>query len=119
MSTAEVSPLTTQVLNSSDGVPGARMALSLHRLDSELVIWTMLSVGTTDEAGRCPGLIRREAFTPGMYKLRFETASYWESRSQASFYPYVEVVFSISEPEQSWHLALLVTPFSYSTHRSS
>uniref|UniRef100_A0A3P9K4B6 Transthyretin n=1 Tax=Oryzias latipes TaxID=8090 RepID=A0A3P9K4B6_ORYLA len=91
MSTAEVSPLTTQVLNSSDGVPGARMALSLHRLDSELVIWTMLSVGTTDEAGRCPGLIRREAFTPGMYKLRFETASYWESRSQASFYPYVEV----------------------------
>ncbi|KAF6716337.1 5-hydroxyisourate hydrolase [Oryzias melastigma] len=119
MSAVEASPLTIQVLNSSDGVPGAKMALSLHRLDSKLVIWTMLSVGTTDEDGRCPGLIRREAFTPGMYKLRFETASYWESRSQTSFYPYVEVVFSISDPEQSCHLPLLVTPFSYSTHRSS
>lgn len=50
-----------------------------------------LLLRTTDEDGRCPGLIRREAFTPGMYKLRFETASYWESRSQTSFYPYVEV----------------------------
>ncbi|RVE71486.1 hypothetical protein OJAV_G00052220 [Oryzias javanicus] len=91
MSASEASPLTIQVLNSSDGVPGARMALSLHRLDSKLVIWTMLSVGTTDEDGCCPGLIRREAFTPGMYKLRFETSSYWEGRSQTSFYPYVEV----------------------------
>lgn len=46
---------------------------------------------TTDEDGRCPGLISREAFTPGMYKLRFETGSYWESLGQTSFFPYVEV----------------------------
>lgn len=34
-----------------------------------------------------------EAFSPGMYKLRFETRSYWESLGQAAFYPYVEVSF--------------------------
>ncbi|XP_039902890.1 5-hydroxyisourate hydrolase-like isoform X1 [Simochromis diagramma] len=116
---AESSPLTTHVLNATDGVPVARMALSLHRLDSKLMIWAMLSVGTTNQDGRCPGLINQEAFTPGMYKLRFETGSYWEGLGQPSFYPYVEVVFTISEPEQRFHIPLLMSRFSYSTYRGS
>ncbi|CAJ1055920.1 5-hydroxyisourate hydrolase b [Xyrichtys novacula] len=91
MAAADSSPLTTHALNTGDGVPAARLALSLHRLDSTLMIWNMLSVGTTNEDGRCPGLIGRGAFSPGMYKLRFETGSYWESLGQTSFYPYVEV----------------------------
>ncbi|XP_014184524.1 5-hydroxyisourate hydrolase [Haplochromis burtoni] len=116
---AESSPLTTHVLNATDGVPAARMALSLHQLDSKLMIWAMLSVGTTNQDGRCPGLINQEAFTPGMYKLRFETGSYWEGLGQPSFYPYVEVVFTISEPEQRFHIPLLMSRFSYSTYRGS
>ncbi|KAK2842815.1 hypothetical protein Q5P01_013015 [Channa striata] len=119
MAAAESSPLSTHVLNTGDGVPAARMALSLHRLDSSLMIWNLLSVGTTDEDGRCPGLISRDSFSPGMYKLRFETSSYWESLGQSCFYPYVEVVFSISEPEQKFHLPLLMSRFSYSTYRGS
>lgn len=38
-------PLTTHVLNTADGIPATRMALSLHRLDSKLMIWNLLSVG--------------------------------------------------------------------------
>lgn len=45
MAAADSSPLTTHVLNTGDGVPAARMALSLHRLDSNLIIWNLLSVG--------------------------------------------------------------------------
>lgn len=45
MAAADFSPLSTQVLNTSDGVPAARMALSLHWLDSRLMIWNMISVG--------------------------------------------------------------------------
>lgn len=45
MAAAEPSPLTTHVLNTGDGVPAARMALSLHRLDSDQLIWNMLSIG--------------------------------------------------------------------------
>ncbi|KAJ4935750.1 hypothetical protein JOQ06_017278 [Pogonophryne albipinna] len=88
---SESSPLTSHVLNTADGVPAARLPLSLHRLDPRNMIWTLLSVGTTNEDGRCAGLISREAFVPGMYKLRFETGTYWESLGQSSFYPYVEV----------------------------
>uniref|UniRef100_A0A667Y7F6 5-hydroxyisourate hydrolase n=1 Tax=Myripristis murdjan TaxID=586833 RepID=A0A667Y7F6_9TELE len=112
-------PLTTHVLNSGDGVPAARLALSLHRLDSNLLIWNLLTVGTTNEDGRCPGLISSEAFTAGMYKLRFETGAYWERLGRTSFYPYVEVVFTISEPQQRFHVPLLLSRFSYSTYRGS
>ncbi|XP_074489567.1 5-hydroxyisourate hydrolase-like isoform X1 [Sebastes fasciatus] len=124
MAAAESSPLTTHVLNTADGVPAARMALSLHQLNSTLMIWNMLSVGlmicrTTNEDGRCSGLTSRAAFIPGTYKLRFETGSYWESLGQTSFYPYVEVVFTISEPEKRFHLPLLMSRFSYSVYRGS
>ncbi|KAM9375455.1 5-hydroxyisourate hydrolase b [Pholidichthys leucotaenia] len=119
MSAAESSPLTTHVLNTSDGVPAARMALSLHRLDSNLKIWTLLNIGTINQDGRCPELISGADFTAGMYKLRFETGSYWESLGKTSFYPYVEVVFTVRDQDQTFHLPLLFTPFSYSTYRGS
>lgn len=45
----------------------------------------------TNEDGRCPGLITKENFTPGVYKLYFETAGYWASLGETCFYPYVEV----------------------------
>ncbi|XP_029992772.1 5-hydroxyisourate hydrolase-like isoform X2 [Sphaeramia orbicularis] len=119
MAAAESSPLTTHVLNTGDGVPAARMALSLHRLDTNTMIWNMLNVGTTDQDGRCPGLISRDAFTSGTYKLRFETGQYWKSLGQTSFYPYAEVVFTISDPQQRFHIPLIMSRFSYSTYRGS
>lgn len=45
MAAAQSSPLTTHVLNTEDGVPAAKMAISLHRLDYKLIIWNLLSVG--------------------------------------------------------------------------
>ncbi|XP_028306419.1 5-hydroxyisourate hydrolase b isoform X1 [Gouania willdenowi] len=119
MAAADLCPLTTHVLNTGDGIPAAKLDLSLHRLDPRMMVWSMLSVGTTNADGRCPALISREHFLPGMYKLRFETGSYWENRGETSFYPYVEVVFRISEAEQKFHLPLLMSRFSYSTYRGS
>lgn len=40
--------------------------------------------------------MNQETFTPGMYKLRFETGSYWEGLGHPSFYPYVEVGHEVS-----------------------
>ncbi|XP_075996471.1 5-hydroxyisourate hydrolase isoform X2 [Genypterus blacodes] len=113
------SPLTTHVLDTASGVPGSHMALSLHRQDPCSCAWSLVSSGVTDRDGRCPGLLTRDAFTPGVYKMRFETSEYWESLGQSSFYPYVEVVFSISDPGQKYHIPLLLSRFSYSTYRGS
>ncbi|KAK5901616.1 hypothetical protein CesoFtcFv8_006963 [Champsocephalus esox] len=116
---SESSPLTSHVLNTADGVPAARLPLSLHRLDPRIMTWTLLSVGTTDEDGRCAGLVSGDAFGPGMYKVRFEAGAYWESLGQSCFFPYVEVVFTISEQQQRVHLPLLLSRFSYSVYRGS
>ncbi|XP_042345635.1 5-hydroxyisourate hydrolase-like isoform X2 [Plectropomus leopardus] len=86
------SPLTTHVLNTAMGVPGSNMALSLHRQDPSTNGWSLITTGTTNADGRCPGLITRQMFTSGVYRMRFETGQYWESLGEACFYPYVEYI---------------------------
>ncbi|XP_077376234.1 5-hydroxyisourate hydrolase [Festucalex cinctus] len=117
---AMASPLTTHVLNTAKGVPGANIALSLHRLqDPSTETWLLINTGHTNADGRFPGLMTRQDFLCGVYKLRFETAQYWETMGETSFYPYVEIVFTISDPDQKYHIPLLLSQFSYSTYRGS
>ncbi|XP_061622088.1 5-hydroxyisourate hydrolase [Phyllopteryx taeniolatus] len=116
---AMASPLTTHVLNTANGVPGAKIALSLHRLDPSTETWLLINTGLTNADGRFPGLISQQQFLCGVYKLRFETAQYWESMGETSFYPYTEIVFTVSDADQKYHIPLLLSRFSYSTYRGS
>ncbi|XP_047436854.1 5-hydroxyisourate hydrolase-like isoform X2 [Mugil cephalus] len=113
------SPLTTHVLNIAMGTPGSNMALSLYQQDPSTSAWDLITTGTTNNDGRCPGLITQQLFTPGVYKLHFDTAQYWASMGETSFYPYVEIVFTINDPSQKYHVPLLLSRFSYSTYRGS
>ncbi|XP_036951849.1 5-hydroxyisourate hydrolase-like isoform X1 [Acanthopagrus latus] len=113
------SPLTTHVLNTGMGVPGSNMALSLHRQNPSTKVWSLITTGTTNDDGRCPGLITKEAFTAGVYRIRFETAQYWESLGETCFYPYAEIVFTINNSDQKYHIPLILSRFSYSTYRGS
>ncbi|KAM9366439.1 5-hydroxyisourate hydrolase [Symphorus nematophorus] len=113
------SPLTTHVLNTAMGVPGSNMTLNLYLQDASTDAWSLITTGITNDDGRCPGLITKQMFTPGVYKIRFETAQYWESMGKNSFYPYVEIVFTIIDPGQKYHVPLLLSRFSYSTYRGS
>ncbi|XP_019954278.1 5-hydroxyisourate hydrolase [Paralichthys olivaceus] len=118
-STTMASPLTTHVLNTALGIPASNMALSLSRQDPCTKDWTTITTGATNDDGRCPGLITKELFTPGVYRLHFETAQYWASTGDTSFYPYVEIVFTINDPGVKYHVPLLLSRFSYSTYRGS
>ncbi|XP_029948469.1 5-hydroxyisourate hydrolase [Salarias fasciatus] len=117
--TGPPSPLTTHVLNTGRGVPGSNMALSLFRQNPSNKAWELITAGTTNDDGRCPGLITKELFTTGVYKMHFETEQYWTSIGETSFYPYVEIVFTITDPGQKYHVPLLLSRFSYSTYRGS
>ncbi|XP_055504986.1 5-hydroxyisourate hydrolase isoform X2 [Leucoraja erinacea] len=112
-----LSPLTTHALNTAQGIPAARLPVSVHRLDNEE--WKEMAEGVTNSDGRCPGLLTSQTFIPGIYKIKFATAKYWKSLEIASFYPYIEVVFNISDASQKYHIALLLNPFSYTTYRGS
>ncbi|NXT28654.1 HIUH hydrolase, partial [Syrrhaptes paradoxus] len=109
--------LSTHVLNTATGLPAAGVTVRLARLEE--LRWTELAQRWTDEDGRCPSLLAPGHATAGTYKLRFETAPYWQGLGCASFYPFVEVVFTVTDPAQRLHVPLLISPYSYTTYRGS
>ena len=54
-----------------------------------------------------------------MYRITFDTGSYFQARGIASFYPEVTVTFEITGPGEHYHVPLLLSPFAYSTYRGS
>ncbi|OXB65101.1 hypothetical protein ASZ78_008384 [Callipepla squamata] len=111
--------LTTHVLNTATGLPAAGLALRLAQLREPGEQWTELAQRRTDADGRCLPLLATGQAEAGTYKLRFETAAYWQGLGYTSFYPFVEVVFTITDPAQKLHIPLLISPYSYTTYRGS
>ncbi|EDM11933.1 similar to transthyretin (4L369) (predicted), isoform CRA_d [Rattus norvegicus] len=115
----ESSPLTTHVLDTASGLPAQGLCLRLCRLEAPSQQWMELRTSYTNLDGRCPGLLTQSQMKPGTYKLSFDTERYWKERGQESFYPYVEVVFTITKETQKFHVPLLLSPWSYTTYRGS
>ncbi|XP_018421991.1 PREDICTED: 5-hydroxyisourate hydrolase-like isoform X2 [Nanorana parkeri] len=111
--------LSTHVLNTVEGIPAKGLTLTLSKFNAREAKWEHVSRSITDEDGRSPGLLRGEPLTAGTFQLRFDTGDYWKQQKHETFYPYVEVVFTIIDPKQKYHVPLLITPFSYSTYRGS
>ncbi|NXW55361.1 HIUH hydrolase, partial [Eurystomus gularis] len=111
--------LTTHVLNTATGLPAAGLAVHLARLQEPGTRWTELAQRWTDEDGRCLPLLAPGQAKAGTYKLHFDTAAYWQGLGHTSFYPFVEVVFTITDPSKKLHIPLLISPFSYTTYRGS
>ncbi|XP_032469292.1 5-hydroxyisourate hydrolase-like isoform X1 [Phocoena sinus] len=113
------SPLTTHVLDTASGLPAEGLCLRLSRLEDHGQQWTELRKSYTDPDGRCPGLLLPGQMKAGTYKLSFDTEGYWQKRGQESFYPYVEVVFTVTNETHKFHVPLLLSPWSYTTYRGS
>ncbi|XP_072492511.1 5-hydroxyisourate hydrolase-like isoform X3 [Notamacropus eugenii] len=113
------SPLTTHVLDTASGLPARGLYLCLFRLEDCNEQWTELRRSYTNADGRCPGLLSPEQMKAGTYKLFFDTEGYWKKMGYTSFYPYVEVVFTITNEADKFHVPLLLSPCSYTTYRGS
>jgi 5-hydroxyisourate hydrolase len=71
----------------------------------------------TNTDGRAPDL-QNKNLEPTIYKLRFETKDYFDKNRISTFYPYVEIIFEITDSEH-YHVPLLLNPFGYSTYRGN
>ena len=58
-------------------------------------------------------------FVPGMYRVRFDTAAYYEANGLEGLYPYVEIVFEARPGQAHYHIPLLLTANGYTTYRGS
>lgn len=110
-----MSKITTHILDTARGRPAAGVAVRLFRFSDEGG-WDEAGMGVTNEDGRVSDWGHVPAAS--VYKIRFETGSYFAAMGAASFYPCVEVHFII-ENGGHYHLPLLLSPFGYSTYRGS
>lgn len=109
--------VSTHILDTAIGRPASGVAVVLSELQGE--IWGEIGSGLTDLDGRCRTLLGDGRLQAGTYKLRFATAEYFGAQKITGLYPYVEIVFTVSDPAQHYHIPLLLTANGYTTYRGS
>jgi 5-hydroxyisourate hydrolase len=112
-----VSQITTHILDTSRGKPAAGVAVSLHQQQGDR--WLQLTSDRTNQDGRIGDWLGDRVLHQGTYKLVFLVQSYYQSMEQESFYPTIEIAFSIAGDGQHYHVPLLLNPYGYSTYRGS
>ncbi|KAI9512494.1 transthyretin [Russula earlei] len=122
------SPITCHVLDSSIGKPAAGVGVNLH-WQIRHASATCRGHGSTNADGRCTDLLsgnqplaHRDSLkleAGGVYKIVFETKDYFDKAGKATFYPWVEIPFIVTNPDEHHHIPLLISPFSYTTYRGS
>ncbi|MGB4778624.1 hydroxyisourate hydrolase [Microbacterium sp.] len=103
--------LTTHILDATAGTPAAGVSVTLTDAAGAVV-----ATGDTDDDGRLA--LGPDVLPAGDYALRFATGTYFAGRSVATFYPRVEIAFTV-EAAAHYHVPLLLSPFAYSTYRGS
>jgi 5-hydroxyisourate hydrolase len=109
--------LSTHILDTALGRPAAHVALVLSQLQDGA--WQELGRGETDSDGRSKTLLGDAPLEATTYKLRFATAEYYAAQKLTGLYPFIEIVFTVADPAQHYHIPLLLTANSYSTYRGS
>ncbi len=113
--------LSTHILDTAFGRPAANVEIQLFWWRENAVggAWQQIGLGRTDADGRCSTLLRDQPLQALDYKLRFMTAAYFRELNIESLYPDVEIAFSVRNPEQHYHIPLLIAANGYTTYRGS
>ena len=114
--------LTTHVLDTAHGKPGAAMRIRLYRKRG--AGYDPLKEITTNADGRGDGpLLEGDAFTAGQYRLVFSAGEYFAAQGvklpQPAFVDEVTLDFGVADSAAHYHVPLLVSPYSFSTYRGS
>lgn len=132
-----MSTLSTHALNTASGKPAAGLPLLLEfqpdapawqrycrdRYEgkpSAKTPWQFVARGVTNGDGRCPNLLAPDTLiSPGIYRMSFDTAAYFEQQGVAGFYPLAQVIFEVRAEDEHYHIPLLLSPYGYTTYRGS
>jgi 5-hydroxyisourate hydrolase len=104
--------LSTHVLDAVSGRPAAGVPVTLRDAEDHVI-----ASSTTDADGRVGRLA--DTLVAGIYRLRFDTAAYFEANGVAAFYPEIVIAFEITDSDSKYHVPVLLSPFAYSTYRGS
>jgi 5-hydroxyisourate hydrolase len=111
--------ISTHVLDTALGRPATGMPVRLERREKS-GNWLLLGSGRTDQDGRCSQLLPDEnVLSAGLFRLAFDTESYFAATKITALYPLVEVTFRVQDGETHFHIPLLLSPNGYTTYRGS
>ena len=104
--------ISTHVHDLAFGRPAPRLPVEL-----DLFItghgWREVGRGVTNEQGFIEEF--GEPAAAGVYRLMFDVASY----NPRAFFPSIAVTFEVADPNDPFHIPLLLSPFGYSVHRGT
>ena len=104
--------ISTHVLDTEHGLPAEGIRVRLYRLDVPNAPIRMTQA-LTDGDGRVRDLLERP-LVAGDYRLEFEIG-----REDDAFFRRVAVDLRISDTKRSYHVPLLLAPYSMTTYRGS
>ncbi len=107
--------ISTHVLDTELGAPAAGLRVTLYRVDVGAAPIRLTQV-LTDSDGRVRDLLERP-LVAGEYRLEFELRR--ENDEGDMFFRRVAVDLSITDVGRSYHVPLLLAPFSMTTYRGS
>jgi 5-hydroxyisourate hydrolase len=111
--------ISTHILDIVQGKPAGDVPVRLEQQNAH-GDWRLLTSTRTDHDGRCAQLLPGgDALSVGVYRLVFETGSYYALQKVDALYPVVEVTFQAREGESHFHIPLLLSPNGYTTYRGS
>ena len=99
--------ISTHVLDVENGRPAAGIVVHLYRMDGAE---RRVGMGTTDEDGRIRRLLNSE-LEAGVYELRFDLGG--------KFFLGFACAFRVEDTSRSYHVPLLLGPYSLTTYRGS
>jgi 5-hydroxyisourate hydrolase len=114
-----MSRISTHVLDTALGQPAVGVSVRLEHRETH-GDWEVLGSSQTDGDGRCPQLLPEpHVLHEGLYRLSFDTATYYAQQSTKGLYPVVEITFVVRSGESHFHIPLLLSPNGYTTYRGS
>ena len=112
--------LTTHCLDTFSGKPAKGVKVEVYYISEKK---EKLNSSILNDNGRTDKpLLEGANFKEGQYELVFFIGDYFKNITNLPNIPFLnEVVirFGISEPDEHYHVPLLVSPWSYSTYRGS
>lgn len=114
--------LSTHVLDIAQGQPARGVEVELYAVEGQGR--TLLKSVITNHDGRCDApLLQGDAMRAGQYELVFAAGDYFARQGldlpTPRFLDRVIIAFGIADPEQNYHVPLVVSPWAYSTYRGS
>jgi len=104
--------LSSHILDTTNGKPASGMKLTLTSPNGSIIDASANADGRCNEWGS-------NEFAAGVYCLRFHCKEYLHSQHGASFYPFVDIHFEMTENGGHYHVPLLISPYGFSSYRGS